>query len=412
MPLDPKTVAKWTPQQWSRTVKMVRPSGGGAVGVVFVFTKEVPGWPIAKADFVVKPLSGSAANTQFAEHVLDKLANARKLNSVGIPRESPLGRTIVLYVENAVDLHELGSKVQPEIERLRQVLPYYRNAGSFVVQDLVGGMEELNKAYQDDRGLIEVLTNRKLMHGLGALYVADALLGNGDRMDQLNAGNIAFGKDGRLFAVDSTTILTSYEKMLKDATQESWCHFEMGASGPQSNKLTPEHWVDDVLAPDNLGGVAVKTPSQHKLAQKGGTVVTPPSARLKLLFNPPLIWQYFRQDLEAKIKSYNTGRANETPPRPAMQPASGQQWDTAQQWFLDGVQHGLHKADSMLGGLSWLAVRSKFKGLRAQQGNDPNFSWTNFKLRRLIVRAAKSGKSLDEARNLAKQYAERKFADL
>ena len=73
---------------------------------------------------------------------------------------------------------------------------------------------------------------------------------------------------------------------------------------------------------------------------------------------------------------------------------------------------GSFVAQDRLGGVAWLATKAKFKGLRAEHGGDPNFSWTNFKLRRIIVRAAKAGKSLDEARQMAKEYADRKFADL
>ena len=410
MPVDPKVVAKWTPQDWSRKVKAVRPSGGGAVGVLFVFTRDVPGWPIPQADFVIKPLTGSAANTQFAEHVLGKVADAKSLHSIGIRRDSPLGKTIVLYVDNRVDLHDLGSIVQPDVDRLREVLPHYRGAGSFVAQDMLGAMQELNKVYQEDRGLIEVLENKKLMQGLGSLYVADALLGNGDRIDQLNAGNIAFGADGKLFAVDSTTVLASYDKMLKDSTQSSWVHFDMSGEKGKPNTLRPEHWMEDTLASDKMGGKAIKTPAQVRMEKQGHQVVTPPSARLLMLFNPPKIWQFFRDDIEQKVNTYNADRRKTG--RPEMAKATVKQWADAERWFLQGVQEGLHKCDSMLGGLAWLATKAKFKGLRAEHGGDPNFSWTNFKLRRIIVRAAKAGKSLDEARQMAKEYADRKFADL
>ena len=91
MALEPKDVAQWPPVQWMRSVRMIRPSEGGSQGVLFVFTKDAPGWRWGSADFIVKPVQGSAANTIFAEDLLSKTADAKKLDSAGVRRTSLLG---------------------------------------------------------------------------------------------------------------------------------------------------------------------------------------------------------------------------------------------------------------------------------------------------------------------------------
>ncbi|MCU0649008.1 MAG: hypothetical protein MUF00_13490 [Gemmatimonadaceae bacterium] len=405
MPIDPKVVAKWNAAQWQANVKYARPSGGGAVGVLFCFTRTSTSYPINQADFVIKPLPGSAASTQFAEHTLSKLVGATSMQSEGIARASPLGNAIVMWVEHVVDLHDLDpiDNAHPDIDRLRQFAPQLRGAGSFVVQRVAQGMQELDAAYKTVDGLDRILTNEKLMRSLGALFVADALLGNGDRLDQLNAGNNAFDSEGKLFSLDSGTVLTSFDKVLKDSTKQSWTRTD------NTGALTSWHWAADILGKDNQGGVAVLTPAQRQLKQGGHAVATPPSARMTLLFTPNRIWDYFWSDLRNKVHFYNQERArNNQPliPRPSNLAISN-----AKTWFTKGVHAGLAKADSMLGGVAWLQTKYKFKELRAKHGGDPNYSWTNLKIRRLIVRAAKEGKSVEQAHQLVTDYVQRKFND-
>ncbi|MCU0636483.1 MAG: hypothetical protein MUE41_16565, partial [Gemmatimonadaceae bacterium] len=259
-------------------------------------------------------------------------------------------------------------------------------------------------AYKTVDGLDRILTNETLMRGLGALFVADALLGNGDRLDQLNAGNIAFDSEGKLFSLDSGTVLTSFDKLLKDSTKQSWTRTN------NQGEVTSWHWAADILAKDRMGGVAVQTPAQAKLKAQGHAVATPPSARMYLLFTPNLIWDYFWADLSSKVHFYNQARAQNN--QPLIPRPSSLHIADAKLWFTKGVHEGLAKADSMLGGIAWLQTKFKFKELREKHGGDPNYSWTNFKVRRLIIRAAKEGKSVEAAHALVTQYVQRKFQRL
>ncbi|MCU0635336.1 MAG: hypothetical protein MUE41_10735, partial [Gemmatimonadaceae bacterium] len=155
MPIDPKVVAKWSAAQWQATVKYARPSSGGAIGVLFCFTRTTATYPIGQADFVIKPLPGSAAPTRFAEHTLSKLVGATSMQSEGIARSSPLGNAIVMWVEHVIDLHDLNpvDHAHPDIDRLRTLAPQLRGAGSFVVQRVAQGMQELDSAYKTVDGL-------------------------------------------------------------------------------------------------------------------------------------------------------------------------------------------------------------------------------------------------------------------
>jgi len=94
---------------------------------------------------------------------------------------------------------------------------FYKEAGSFMIQKLAVGMMELADANRLDGGLSMVLRNAALMKNLGRLFAADAVLGNGDRIQQMNTGNIAFRSDGNVFAIDRTTIMASFESILHDS---------------------------------------------------------------------------------------------------------------------------------------------------------------------------------------------------
>jgi hypothetical protein len=416
MPVDPKAASKWSLSQWTTQVKHIRPSDGGAVGVLFVFTHTVNGWPIPQADLVVKPLAGSAAGSKFAERTLSKIAGARGLQSEGIRRSSPLGDAIVNEIDHVIDYHNRGIQSHAQVDRLRQVRDQYASAESFLFQSLAQGMKELDTAYKSDGGLSAMLTNKALVKNMGRLFVADALLGNGDRIDQLNAGNIAFGDDGRLFAVDSGTILTSFEKVVKDASQASWTNSMVQTQNGDRSKAAPSwSWANSVLGHKKEGGVAVPNQAQQQalaLEQSGGPasgVVLAPSARMKMLFSPNLVWDHFWAEILKKFNEKNQQRTQNQ--EPLMTMASNNEKAQAKIWFTEGVIDGLHRADSMLGGLAWLQTKYKFHELRKQHGGDPNYSWTNFKLRRLMIRAAKEGKSYDDAQAIAHQYVQRKFGD-
>lgn len=452
MALDPNDVVRWSPVQWMRSVRMIRPSDGGAQGVLFVFTKEVPNWSFAQADFIVKPVQGSAANTVFAEEILSKTVGAKKLDTHGIRRDSLLGGAILDTVQqflqmnpealdNAIDTQPTGpskpsnrpgkgvqrneteqatrmmSKVAkkpayPYHQRLASVQKFYREAGSFLIQRLAVGMQELGDVYRTSGGLSQVLQNFALMKNLGRLFAADAVLGNGDRIQQMNTGNIAFGGDGTVFAIDSTTIMASFNSLIYDS-QKGTNLSAQGYANPESGKLTKDGWAHGTM----MNGGAAATRKQVddyqkalKSAQIGVSVpapVLPVAASMELIFNPPAVWQLFRREMEYKLRDENKRLADSGQPALPSPPATD--WENARQHFIDGVLDGLARVDNLLSGFSWLRIKSDFKSLEKKHGKDLNMDYTNFKMRRMIVHLCRKGVPVEQARLQAVAYAERKL---
>lgn len=93
-----KEVQNWKAMEWQTRVSYIKPSAGGAIGVLFVWV-----WPKngngdssnSTADFVIKPLQGFAAPTKFSEHVLPRMANANSLNSKPISKTSAEGGALL-----------------------------------------------------------------------------------------------------------------------------------------------------------------------------------------------------------------------------------------------------------------------------------------------------------------------------
>ena len=50
------------------------------------------------------------------------------------------------------------------------------------------------------------------------------------------------------------------------------------------------------------------------------------------------------------------------------------------------MDEGLLAVDKQLSGLNWLGVKSMFKSHEKRYGSSPNLDWTNFKIRRMVVR--------------------------
>ncbi|HEX6053948.1 MAG TPA: hypothetical protein VFZ21_31975 [Gemmatimonadaceae bacterium] len=401
MPLDTKFVAKWTPKEWQQRVFMVRASGGGAQGVLFCFVGNTKDYSPANAAFVVKPITGSAANVQFAEKVLSKVAGAKSLNSVGVKRNSPLGKEIVATIDRALAVHKAGKHAVPDPKRLEEVRPHYDSADTFLIQSLAAGMNELGDVYRTADGLIEVLRNATLMKNLGRLYVADAVLGNGDRLDAMNTGNVAFDATGTIFAIDSAAVLANFETIVKDAAMGGRAGTQLSKrdkEGDRGNYISAEKWAGSVLK----GGLSA--PTKRDLGAAAAFQV--PTARMDMLFDPEKNWKRFRDIMSDKLTAENDrlSKANQ----PVLPQPSADDWKAAREPFIAGVLSGLKRVDTLLGGMSWLKTKATFKALTDKHGKDTNMDWTNFKLRRLVVREARNGATYEAARDTALAYVKRK----
>jgi hypothetical protein len=321
----------WSANDWQSKVTYVKPSGGGAVGVVFVFTQAgaAAATPVSQAAFVVKPMQGSGATTKFAEHLLNKVAKVASPNSKPILKKSSEGTAFVSVI-NQFNLRETDASVR---DRWGQVLRHYSAADHFLIQDLQVGIREFGDVYRTQNGLNTLLQNEKLMINIGKLFAADAFIGNGDRLFQPNMGNIVFKPNGTLCSIDSSTILTSFNSILNEVDQETRDTFG-GAFGADRNE-----WGTNVIG--KVGGLAVPSAAQQAGLAEGHAPVLPPSFGMGVLFDVDDWWNHtFKPHLEAGLNALNPPQAS---PKSLV-------WAAAKMAFKSGVDDGLKQVDSKLSG--------------------------------------------------------------
>jgi hypothetical protein len=391
--VQPKDVLKWGPVKWLRDLKSVHPSGGGAVGVAFAWTRPVP--PKEKpstADFVIKPIQGTAAPTKFAEKVLSKIANAKSPNSEGIKRMSAEGEALVTR------LREFAAQPGPHKDRWGEVLGHYENAGTFLIMETQSGVKEFGDEYREQYGLRSMLRDQKLMKNLGLLCAADALIGNGDRFDNINTGNIMFTADGQLASIDSTAVLVSFQGMLNDVHKLSW-----GPLDP-NQPLKPSDWLR--LITRQVGNQVPSAHQQQTYDPLGKPPALAPGFVMDSLTDLDELWRRFRNHIEGGMKGASKRRVDSglppiVPPRP-------QEWDQGRAAFMVGLNEGLVRIDQMLSGWNWLKFKSTWSNTAKQYGADPNMDWTNLKVRRLFLRMLAKGKSSKEIYETIDKYVKKK----
>lgn len=397
MPLDPKQVAKWSANDWNRKVQMIRPSDGGAQGVLFVFLNRLPSYGPALADFVVKPVSGSGANTVVAERLLGKAANAVTLDSTPVSPTSSLGKAMIASAASwppkaTGSIYAAPATAPyPWAGRLAEVAVHMSSATSLLIQR-TGAFTELADAYRDG-SFAAVLRDRRLMHNLGRLFVADAVLGNGDRLDALNTGNVGFDRDGNVVAIDSEAMLGRFKDILSNVQRDGDMLGVWSAVNGERT-MSPTDYARGTVK----GALRVPTPNGPKPA---------PTSNMQLIFDPAACWNHFRDGMETKLR-FNSQDVRAAGGRPPL-PPTPDDWAAGRTPFVAGVLDGLQRIDSMLGGLAWLKTKFHFKRARSKFGDDPNLSWTNFKMRRLIVQHAARGHTFDDAYAAAEAYANRKL---
>jgi hypothetical protein len=390
----PKDIDKWDNNKWTQQVIKCRPSSGGAVGVVFVwagmaYSHQSLNDP-SRAAFVIKPIQGSAAPTKFAEHVLSKIGGALSPNSKPIPRRSPSGSGLMLTLKMFRD-KETDQNVKT---RWQQVFQHYDRADAFLIQETQTGIKEFGDEYREQSGLALMLLNTDLMTNLGKLFAADALIGNGDRLSNMNTGNIIFKSDGTLCSIDTTTILTDFQAILNDTTSTAITYANEGT-------MPASHWVGNDIV--KQGGVQVPTPKQQAAYNKGIAPVVAPSFAVKTIFDVETWWNtMFRPHLESGIQKLN-------PPLPSPPDVA---WNHAKMCFKRGVEEGINQIDTKLSGVNWLMMKNKYKSFVNKYGGDPNLDWMNFKIRRRYIKLRKKGYTDEQALKDVQDYVSRKMPGL
>lgn len=373
----PINIENWSDYDWDRKVYYCSPSGGGAVGVVFVWLKRANFNNPSTSDFVVKPIQGTAAPTKFAERILKNVAGAKSPKSKSIPKIKPSGigllKTLKIYRDR-----ESNPMTK---NRWTEVWNHYYKAQTFLIQELQSGMAELGDRYREEGGLLSILNNHVLLQNIGKLFAADALIGNGDRLDKANMGNIMFKPDGTISAIDSTTVLSSFKSMVNDPTGLSRFNEEL-------NKST---WVSSML--HSNGGVQVPSHFQRQQHIKSEVPVLAPSFRMKSILDVKNWWDMtFRGHLEHGLSQKARSEGNPPP-----EPLADAVWEAAFLQFKIGFDLGVSEIDRQLSGLNWLKLKIKYNDYIKRHGGDPNLDWGNFKIRRRYFKLVKKGLTKEQA---------------
>ncbi|MFN7932055.1 MAG: hypothetical protein U0R19_01935 [Bryobacteraceae bacterium] len=407
-------VAKWSAWDWKWRLLHAKPSGDGAVGVIFCWSSMQSIYQggtdynkFSTADFVLKPIFTSGANPKFAEFILKVTGAAVTVNSEPIKRNSSAGNAIIEAIRHFVNTERVGTPLRTKWEAM---LPHLMNCTAFLVQDTVKHFHDFGKEYRSNgprRGLREILRDQNLMHSLGKLFAVDAIIGNGDRLCYPNTGNILYGNFGDIYAIDTTTVLTNFNEMVNDQTKITW------VLGHEPGK--PDNFATEVV---KRGGMSIPSHKQQDeyvqdAKSNGGFsdkhVPSQPGFAMREVFDPAGWWdREFRPHLEKGLKAEtekNLGNrvAPPVPPRPM-------EWANAKTWFIAGVDDGVRIVDEKLSGANWMMVKMQWKKYVFKYGGDPNLDWTNFKMRRLYFKARKAGKSEEQALAEVKQYALKKIA--
>ena len=395
----PKDIDKWDNNKWTQQVVNCLPSSGGAVGVIFVWAGMAYSRQNVRnpkyAAFVIKPIQGSAAPTKFAEHLLSRIAGAHSPNSKPIPRRSYSGSGLVMTLKLFRD-----RETDPVTKaRWQTVFQNYDRADAFLIQETQTGIKEFGDVAIEQSGLATMLLDQRLMTNLGRLFAVDALLGNGDRVSNMNTENIMFKQDGTLCSIDSTTVLTDYNAVME-----------------QNRRLAAEA-MGEVSSLENLaaravthGNDAVFSPRQEQQLFAGGNPVATPKTGLTNIFDVDTWW---RDVFKPRAISHLTHRQDkEGRSLPDLTEPPDTAWDAAQIWFKLGVETGIREIDSQLSGLNWLLVKNSYFKFVQKFGGDPNLDWTNFKLRRKYIKLRNNKYNHEQALVAVKEYAVRKFPGL
>jgi hypothetical protein len=389
----PKDIERWSKADWERNVYYCLPSGGGAVGVVFVWTKRANFNDPRTSDFVIKPIQGTAGPTKFAEMMLKKVAHANSPNSRAVTKMSPVGIAMLQSLKGYRD-RETNPKT---LGRWKEVWLNYYNAQTFLIQELQTGMSDLGDEYRKEGGLAKFLSNEVLMTNLGRLFAADALIGNGDRLYSVNTGNILFKSDGTFCAIDSSTILTAFNSVLKDSESEfqdavKKLQFEPGVSAEEKHAAqvrgARDHYVAAFV---HRGALTLPSPLQKKQIAQNKPVALPVAFGIREIFDPKGWWDgifvpHFQKggiDVVSMATTFNA----------------------AFEQFKRGFDAGVRDIDRRLSGLNWLMLKAEYRKISRKYGLDPNLNLDNLKIRRRYFKELKKGSTAKQALSAVQAYA-------
>lgn len=214
------------PRGWGNV--RVRRSGEGVAGVYFVGPDR---------DLVVKPLA-STGTVQYANTFMGAMGLDAP-SSVRYTKNSPQGAAIAQLLLAAEDVRS-KDEVQNQIDA----------ATAFLVMEKMSGTSIQT---MDDRQAAEFLQNAQALQDTGKIMVADAFLGNGDRLlGTVNLGNF-FYEAATLIAPGQIRTIDNESKFGVSSTRRK----RNGAKGVDQDLDARIHQIEMLIDPVNRMGPIV-----------------------------------------------------------------------------------------------------------------------------------------------------------
>ncbi|MBD1897942.1 DUF4157 domain-containing protein [Coleofasciculus sp. FACHB-129] len=361
------TPGEITGVDWSAATKAVPSSGGGMGGVMIV--------TIGGTDYILKAINSGAA-TLFGEKVLGEIGGAQTTKSQLIPNN---GKGEGADIHTMLKTYMTRESDKKRRERWDNNYPFFEKAKYIALQKnmKIGGGEEMEEIIHS-KAVLKIL-HPTLLYNLGKAMAADTLVGNADRFEEMNSGNAFVLARNKIGAIDTTTILQNYAEFIKEANTIP--ELENLCKGIETN--APKAWVQFI------------TQSGLELGAKA------PSSNLRKLLAGFDKWFQgsFKGPLIFKIMEYLDKSAV----------PSDEQWNLAKNKIKKGFEKGMDEVDKALSDQGYKQLKSGFKNLEKEYGEDKNYDWRAFKARRAYIVTLREGGTPEEAEQNAINVAEYMF---
>jgi hypothetical protein len=337
------------------------PSGaGGKGGVMFV--------RVGGATHVVKAVQGTAATAMFGEQMVGAIGGAGTTQSLPVDARSPEGAAILTRLRHFQVQAQAGTNEEMK-QRWAEKLPFFESATYFLIQRAMDPTQEAGGVMTQDP--TSILGNAQRMFNAGKLLAADTLIGNADRWEQLNLGNLFLGAGNTMEAIDT------------DALLQNW------AAGRRLEDFSGEvsSWTGALIA------------GHGELQEPGAIGAAAPSSSLKRVFTDFNAW------FDSVVKGLITTPGN------FGRYYSGQipddfDWDGARANMKRGVDAGLALAHGILTHPG-KQVKADFRDYERFYGGDINLDWQAFKAKAMYAKMVYEGIEAQQAEENVTAYYEK-----
>lgn len=380
------TEVMWQSPTW------VMPSSEGVMGGVVLVT-------VGAGTFALKAADENASQMVFGERLLASVGGGSVLtpDSRPIPVASPEGAEILSMLEGA------RSKVEAERrDNYDQKLTNLKRSRYVVVQRALGGLGALNKVTANDMGHVlpakahDVTTdegtarrNEQLQraYGMGRALAGDLLIGNADRLDTMNPGNLFLEAKGRVGAIDTEAIMQKRSAM---------------ASGRE--QMQPRDWAAMLVGGGEAAGpeLAARAPSANLRR----------AADFDRWFEEDQFKEYFAD----KMRDIVAAKAGRPAPRGRMSPEERTEvnaaldqydWASLKAEMRRGFDDGLAAVNQMVGqSQGRKALKKDLRSAEGQYGTSANMDWNALKVRGTYLSSVQTGMDPKAAAAQAVEQAE------